>query len=94
MAGADEDLKSLINGVLHKAPEDRFTLDLVFEHPWCDISSVSTHTEGERKKEEARSARLLVAALTHTHHTHTQEESKREIVGGRAQRERERGGGG
>lgn len=37
---ADDQLQSLIQGVLNPVPEDRLTLDGLLEHAWCDISSL------------------------------------------------------
>lgn len=37
---ADDQLQSLIRGVLNPVPDERLTLDGLMEHAWCDISSL------------------------------------------------------
>lgn len=39
-ARADEHLRTLMSGILQKDPDERFTLDQIFDHPWCDTSSL------------------------------------------------------
>ena len=41
-ARADDVLKVLLSGILHKDPEERLTLDQIFEQPWCDNSSLES----------------------------------------------------
>jgi serine/threonine protein kinase len=49
-ARADEQLRQLMSGILQKDPEERFTLDQIFDHAWCDTSSLDINLTEELSK--------------------------------------------